>query len=148
MTTADFPSPLPSVYLSHGGGPWIYMDGPMRQAHAALEVALRALPQRLGRTPRAVLMVSAHWETPQFTLQTAARPGMLYDYGGFPPHTYQVTYPAPGAPEWRCALRISYCERPAYQAQFFRHTWFGYFVVVCHCRRSDGCGLPGDGQHG
>ena len=99
MTTADLATPLPSVYLSHGGGPWIYMDGPMRQAHAALEVALRALPQRLGRTPRAVLMVSAHWETPQFTLQTAARPGMLYDYGGFPPHTYQVTYPAPGAPE-------------------------------------------------
>ena len=99
MTTADFATPLPCVYLSHGGGPWIYMDGPMRQAHATLEVALRALPKRLGRTPRAVLMVSAHWETPQFTLQTAARPGMLYDYGGFPPHTYQVSYPAPGAPE-------------------------------------------------
>ncbi len=89
---------LPTCYLSHGGGPWVYMDGPMRQAHAQLEAMLRALPQRLSMPPRAVLMVSAHWEARRFTLQSAARPTMFYDYGGFPPHTYQVQYPAPGDP--------------------------------------------------
>ena len=42
-------------------------------------------------------MVSAHWEAPEFTLLESARPGMLYDYGGFPPHTYELQYPAPGS---------------------------------------------------
>ena len=43
-------------------------------------------------------MVSAHWEAPVFTVQATAQPGMIYDYGGFPPHTYQVHYRSPGAP--------------------------------------------------
>jgi aromatic ring-opening dioxygenase catalytic subunit (LigB family) len=74
------------------------MDGPYRQAHALLEASLRQLPARLPEPPKAILMISAHWEAPAFTVMTAARPGMLYDYGGFPPHTYEVLYPAPGDP--------------------------------------------------
>ena len=92
-------SALPSFYLSHGGGPWIYVDGPMRETHSQLEAMLRALPATLGQTPKAVLMVSAHWEAPEFSVQSSAHPPMLYDYGGFPPHTYHVKYPAAGLPE-------------------------------------------------
>jgi aromatic ring-opening dioxygenase catalytic subunit (LigB family) len=55
------------------------------------------LPQ-VGGQPAAILMVSAHWEQPAFTVMTSDHPGMLYDYGGFPEHTYQVHYPAPGNP--------------------------------------------------
>ena len=44
------------------------------------------------------MLVTAHWLAPQFTAGSAARPGMLFDYYGFPPHTYQLRYPAPGAP--------------------------------------------------
>ncbi len=40
--------------------------------------------------------MTAHWEAPRFTVQTNPRPGMVYDYGGFPQHTYRVQYPAPG----------------------------------------------------
>ena len=43
-------------------------------------------------------MVSAHWEEPDFTLTAHPQPPMIYDYSGFPPHTYQLRYDAPGAP--------------------------------------------------
>ena len=49
--------------------------------------------------PRAVLVVSAHWEASTFTVQTHPSPPLLYDYGGFPEESYHVKYPAPGAPE-------------------------------------------------
>lgn len=88
----------PTFFLSHGGGPWPFMDGDYRRAHAALEASLQALPATLPEAPRAILMISAHWEEAAFTVMTSPAPGMLYDYGGFPPHTYQVVYPAPGDP--------------------------------------------------
>lgn len=90
---------MPTFFLSHGGGPWPYMDGDFRQAHAQLEASLQALPATLPEAPRAILMVSAHWEEDAYTVMSAPRPGMLYDYGGFPPHTYEVVYPAPGSPD-------------------------------------------------
>ena len=89
---------MPTFFLSHGGGPWPFMDGDYRRAHAKLEASLQALPTTLPEKPKAILMISAHWEAPAFTVMTSARPGMLYDYGGFPAHTYEVVYPAPGDP--------------------------------------------------
>lgn len=89
---------MPTFYLSHGGGPWPYIDGPFRSSFALMEQALVDIPTQLPEAPRAVLVVSGHWERPEFTLASSAKPGMVYDYHGFPPHTYKVTYPAPGAP--------------------------------------------------
>ncbi len=43
-------------------------------------------------------MISGHWEEALTTVGTGATPGMIYDYYGFPPHTYQLRYPAPGLP--------------------------------------------------
>ena len=60
---------------------------------------LRNIPRQLVRRPRAVSLISAHWEEAVFTAQSAAQPGMLSDYGGFPPHTYNLHYRAPGSPE-------------------------------------------------
>ncbi len=74
------------------------MDGEFRQRFTALEASLKALPGQLPERPKAVLMVSGHWESDVFEVMGAAQPAMLYDYGGFPPHTYQVRYAAPGAP--------------------------------------------------
>ena len=74
------------------------MQGPSAQAHAKLAQALREIPRLAGVKPEAVLMVSAHWEEPEFSLMTSARPPMLYDYFNFPENTYRVSYPAPGAP--------------------------------------------------
>jgi aromatic ring-opening dioxygenase catalytic subunit (LigB family) len=63
-----------------------------------LEASLHELRRELGQAPRAVLMVSGHWEADRYLLSSAARPPMEYDYYGFPEHTYHIRYDAPGAP--------------------------------------------------
>ncbi|MEB3330319.1 MAG: class III extradiol ring-cleavage dioxygenase [Candidatus Sericytochromatia bacterium] len=89
---------LPTYFISHGGGPWPYMKAETGGMFDRLEASLVAIARELGGKPRAVLVVTGHWEAPAFTVQIAARPGMVYDYSGFPPHTYEVVYPAPGEP--------------------------------------------------
>lgn len=88
---------LPTFFLSHGGGPWPWVPQ-MAAAHAPLAAALQAIPRQLPRKPAAVLLVSAHWEAGAFAFGAHPAPGMIYDYGGFPPNTYAIRYPAPGAP--------------------------------------------------
>lgn len=90
---------LPSYFISHGGGPWPYMQQESGATYTKLRAALQDIPKQLKQTPSAILMISAHWEETEFTLMSSAAPGMLYDYSGFPPHTYQIEYPAPGAPQ-------------------------------------------------
>jgi aromatic ring-opening dioxygenase catalytic subunit (LigB family) len=90
---------LPTYFVSHGGGPWPWMKDQWGNRFAKLEASLQGMPRQLGDKPKAVLMVSGHWEEPEFTLSSSAQPGMLYDYYGFPEHTYHVQYPAPGSPE-------------------------------------------------
>ena len=87
----------PSIFLPHGGGPWPWVP-PMRAMHGAMASYLEGLIAKLPERPKAVLMVSAHWEAARPTLAAAARPPMLYDYSGFPKETYSVSWPAPGAP--------------------------------------------------
>ncbi|ODU10214.1 MAG: dioxygenase [Rubrivivax sp. SCN 71-131] len=93
------PTPLPTYFISHGGGPWPWMKHEMSGQYDRLEAALRDMPHQLGAAPRAVLMLSAHWEERDFTVMTHPSPPMIYDYGGFPDYTYRIRYPAPGAPQ-------------------------------------------------
>ena len=93
----DAMKPMPVYFVSHGGGPWPWVDG-MREMFALTARELAALPARLPQKPKAVLMISGHWEATEFSVSGAALPGMEYDYFGFPPHTYQIRYPAPGSP--------------------------------------------------
>lgn len=88
---------LPTYFISHGGGPWPWMED-RRAAFAELEKSLARMPSELPRRPEAVLMISGHWETDDVAVMHAAHPPMVYDYYNFPPHTYEVVYPAPGAP--------------------------------------------------
>jgi aromatic ring-opening dioxygenase catalytic subunit (LigB family) len=88
---------MPVYFLSHGGGPWPYVDE-MRQLFARTERELKALPGRLPAKPKSVLVITGHWEEDAFTVSTAEHPPMMYDYGGFPEHTYHIQYPAPGSP--------------------------------------------------
>ena len=92
-------SRLPTYFVSHGGGPWPWIVDQMPGDWTLLTESLRAMPVDIGRTPRAVVCVSAHWETDVFTVQTNPNPPMIYDYGGFPDFTYSLQYPAPGSPE-------------------------------------------------
>jgi aromatic ring-opening dioxygenase catalytic subunit (LigB family) len=93
---------MPTFFIPHGGGPcffmdWTLMGGPADTWHG-LEAFLRGLPQRLPAPPKGILVISGHWEEKVFTASTNAQPAMIYDYTGFPAHTYKLNYPAPGAP--------------------------------------------------
>jgi aromatic ring-opening dioxygenase catalytic subunit (LigB family) len=93
------PQQLPTYFLSHGGGPWPYMEGSFRDKFTKLEQSLLSIRRELGNSPRSILMVSGHWEETEFTLSSGERPGMLYDYSGFPEYLYYISYDAPGSPE-------------------------------------------------
>jgi aromatic ring-opening dioxygenase catalytic subunit (LigB family) len=64
-----------------------------------LEASLLNIGRELDDRPRAVLMISGHWEEAEFTVSSGAAPGMVYDYFGFPEYTYHIKYRAPGSPE-------------------------------------------------
>ena len=106
-------SKMPAFFISHGGGPWPWIDD-MRAELAPLEASLADIPKTLPERPKAVLMVSGHWETNGFSVMSAPAPKMVYDYYNFPPHTYEITYPAPGAPDLatRAAELISGAQLP------------------------------------
>jgi len=91
-------SRLPTYFLSHGGGPWPYMDGPFRRNFDKLEQSLIDMRQELGDAPRAVLVISGHWEEDGFAISSGEMPGMVYDYTGFPDYLYDIHYRAPGSP--------------------------------------------------
>jgi aromatic ring-opening dioxygenase catalytic subunit (LigB family) len=60
--------------------------------------ALQELPGHLPARPKAILAVSGHWEENDFTVGNGKNPPMIYDYSGFPEHTYSIKYAAPGQP--------------------------------------------------
>ena len=84
----------PVFYLPHGGGPLSLLGDPQ---HQMLTQFLTQLGSTLA-TPKAILVISAHWENAQPLLTAAETPALLFDYSGFPPESYQYRYPAPGAP--------------------------------------------------
>jgi 4,5-DOPA dioxygenase extradiol len=88
-TPAD--GPLPAIYLSHGAPP-LFDDGPwLRELFAWAQ----ALPK-----PKAILIVSAHWEAAPLMLSApAAHTPLVYDFGGFHPRYYAMRYDTPDASE-------------------------------------------------
>jgi aromatic ring-opening dioxygenase catalytic subunit (LigB family) len=91
---------MPVVFAPHGGGPWPFVEMGIPKAEVDdLAGYLRTLRELPRTPPKALLVVSAHWEAPVPTVMTGASPPILYDYYGFPPESYQITWPAPGHPE-------------------------------------------------
>ena len=88
----------PTLYIPHGGGPCFFMEWP-GEPWKNMEAYLRALPSTLNEQPRAILVISAHWERALPTVTANPQPHLIYDYSGFPAHTYQLRYDAPGSPE-------------------------------------------------
>jgi aromatic ring-opening dioxygenase catalytic subunit (LigB family) len=92
----------PAIFIPHGGGPCFWMEFPPPfgpRAWDSLRHYLSGLVKSLPERPKAFLVVTAHWEANEPTVSVNPKPGMLYDYYGFPPHTYELKYPAPGAPD-------------------------------------------------
>ncbi len=91
---------LPVAFIPHGGGPWPFVDLGFAERREVDVLAgyLRTLDTVTSTRPRALLVVSAHWEEAVPTVMTGEHPPMLYDYYGFPPESYQLTWPAAGEP--------------------------------------------------
>jgi aromatic ring-opening dioxygenase catalytic subunit (LigB family) len=66
---------------------------------------LEGLTATLPETPKAILVISGHWEEPAFTASSAPAPQLIFDYSGFPEDTYRLTWPAPGDPELAARVR-------------------------------------------
>jgi len=108
QTPAPNKARLPAIYVPHGGGPWPFVEmgfGDPTQWATLRAYLSKALPGALPQAPRALLCVTAHWEEDVPTVSSAAKPGMLYDYYGFPPESYQITWPAPGEPALAARVR-------------------------------------------
>lgn len=90
---------MPTFFISHGGGPCFWMEWNPKDLFSNLEKSLVNFQSHLPYAPKAIVVISAHWETDEFALQAKPEPGMLYDYYGFPEHTYQLKYPAKGSTE-------------------------------------------------
>lgn len=88
----------PAVYLPHGGGPWPFVDVGIGDPRELENLATYLRSLGTGPRPRALLVISAHWEERLPTVSTAEAPPMLYDYYGFPAESYRIRWPAPGDP--------------------------------------------------
>ena len=102
-TVEDFHARATARDLSAArGGPCFWMEFPPPfgpRAWDRLRDYLSGLVASLPERPKAFLVVTSHWEAATPTVSVSPEPGMLFDYYGFPEHTYHLSYPAPGAPE-------------------------------------------------
>lgn len=91
---------LPTLFIPHGGGPCFFMDWTVGPPDTWRTMAqwLGQLGDSIGALPKAVLVISGHWEEAAFKVTASSKPPLLYDYHGFPKHTYALEYPAPGSP--------------------------------------------------
>ena len=92
---------MPTFFIPHGGGPCFFMEWTMGPPDTwdSLRGWLEALLAGLPEPPSAVLIASAHWEADPVRITAMRSPRLVYDYSGFPPHTYELTWPAPGSPQ-------------------------------------------------
>src|SRR3954452_17865088 len=107
MTTPNAPARMPALYLGHGAPPLV--DDPTWPGQ--LEAWSARLPQ-----PKAILVVSAHWEAAPLTISATRPTELVYDFWGFPQKYYQVRYDAPGAPELAARVRsLIPADEPVHQ---------------------------------
>ena len=83
------------IFVSHGGGPMPLLGD---AAHDEMVATLQTIATKVGK-PRAVLVISAHWEAIRPTVATYAASNLIYDYNGFAAPAYKIQYPCPGEPE-------------------------------------------------
>lgn len=92
---------LPTFFIPHGGGPCFFMDpfpGFPPNLWEPMGQYLKSIASSLDRKPKAVVVISGHWDSEPLIVNTAQQHTLLYDYYGFPPYTYQLKYPAEGSP--------------------------------------------------
>lgn len=90
----------PVFFLPHGGGPLPLLDDPNHQGIIKL---LKQVSTRWEK-PKAVLVISAHWEADQATILADVDPGLYFDYYGFPAQSYEYQYPTQNPTSWQQSI--------------------------------------------
>ena len=124
---------LPTVYLPHGAGPCFFMEWQRGPADTWDRTAdyLRGLVASLPERPKAILVVSGHWEADAFTVGSGRWPQLDFDYYGFPPHTYELAFDAPGSPGLARRIRTLLTNAGLPAAEDAGHGWdHGVFVPL------------------
>jgi len=124
---------LPTVFLPHGAGPCFFMEWTRGPADAWDRTAayLQGLVASLPERPKAILVVSGHWEAPVFTVGSGKWPALDFDYYGFPKHTYELTFGAPGSPGLARRIRKLLDAAGIASAEDAEHGWdHGVFVPL------------------
>ncbi len=117
----------PVLFVSHGSPELaLATEHPWARALAGLGENLQA---------RAILAISAHWGAPQLRITTAAHPGVLHDFSGFPKALHALDYPAPGDPALAAAV-ASRLETQGFSTTLDPHRPFdhGVWAVLRHLR--------------
>ena len=99
ISTSPKTERMPVIFIPHGGGPCFFMDWNPKDEWDKMAHYLKNIAGGLPTQPKAIVMVSAHWIQSEVTVTSANHPEMIFDYYGFPAHTYELRYPSPGEPE-------------------------------------------------
>jgi len=121
MSEAKSAGKMPVLFLAHGAP--ILMDDPGWVGELAALAGTLPLP-------KAVLMLSAHWEKRPATLGATHPVPLYYDFYGFPEQYYRVTYPAPGAPDLAARVRTLLAARSLPVAESERGLDHGAYVPL------------------
>lgn len=128
-TEATTGAVMPALFLAHGA--------PILMDDADWVGELATVAAELPR-PRSILMLSAHWEKRPPTFGATRPVPLYYDFYGFPERYYQVTYPAPGAPELASRVRALLAGRQISVAESERGLDHGAYVpLLCMYPRAD-----------
>jgi len=113
--TRNIDARMPTLFIPHGAGPCFFMDWNPADAWNRTSDFLKGVAATLPARPKAIVLVSGHWLAPAFTATSSAKPSLIYDYYGFPAHTYELRYPPPGEPQLasRIATLLNQNQMPA-----------------------------------
>ena len=120
---------LPSLFIPHGGGPCFFMEWPSPDPWAPMRFFLSQLITSLPHRPTALLVVSAHWEESPVAITAHPTPPLIFDYYGFPSHTYELTWPAPGNPSLAATIR-SALQKKAIECRLDETRGFDHGVFI------------------
>jgi 4,5-DOPA dioxygenase extradiol len=123
---------FPVLFTCHGGGPLPVLGDPNHEELVAGWMLNASHIQNNYGAPKAIAIISAHYETHYPSVGGAAAPAMIYDYGGFSPASYALQYPAPGAPDLakRMAHALKDCGGALDPTRGFDHGVFAPLMLM------------------
>ncbi|CAF0909959.1 unnamed protein product [Didymodactylos carnosus] len=117
-----------SMFIPHGGGPMPLLNDP---GHRAIIEFLTGKARTLLGLPKAIILVTAHWEEHVPTISSAENHSLLYDYSGFPREAYHVKYPAKGSPSVAEQVKLALNKQGFHAKLDNRRGWdHGVFVPL------------------